>query len=262
MSPCPSSGVTARAQGVWSLLWAFPGFCLQNQVGELSPQGGVQAWAWSWWPLTPLSGGVARSTARTGTDPSLRTVFGDGVTPTSLRDRDDAPDGWKPLPLGGCSRPELWGCVCWGWAHSLWRVCSEQLGWPLRLGSVEDRGLQGLGWDRRARRALPGSHRPPQAPGPRWPLGPNSVTPSKPLPVEVECRVRTFEAPGWRSAVGVAVLCPSVEPACHPTSPGSKAAVASLLDLHGTHGALDLFLGTPVLTGAWGRACISFPSLP
>lgn len=50
----------------------------------------------------------------------LRTVFGDGKTPTSLSDRDDALDCWKLLPLGGCSRPELWSCVCWGWAHCLW----------------------------------------------------------------------------------------------------------------------------------------------
>lgn len=78
--------------------------------------------------------------------------------------------------------------------------------------------------------------------------------------------MRAVEAPGLRSAVGVAVLCPSVEPSVEPSvainQPWTKSRVAGLLGSHGKHGALDVFLGTPVLTGAWGRAGIRFPSLP
>lgn len=153
--------------GMWSLLWAFPGFCLQNGVGELSPQGGVWAWAWSWWPLAPLSSGVAWSTASIGTDPSLRTVFSDGVTPASLRDRDDAPDGGKPLPLGGCSRPEL-GAVCVGAGPIL---CGEsaQSSWAGRSGWGRWRTEASRAWGGTGGRAEhcqdpTGPHKP-QAPG-------------------------------------------------------------------------------------------------
>lgn len=56
--------------------------------------------------------------------------------PTSLRDGAGALDGWWPLPLGHCSRPELWA-ACVGAGPTLCGcVCLEQLGRPVSRARV------------------------------------------------------------------------------------------------------------------------------
>lgn len=223
----------------------------------------------SWWPQAPLSSRVAQSTAHTGTDPSLRTVFGDGLTPTSLSDRDDILDGWKLLPLGGCSRPELWGCVCWGWAHSLW---------PGLLGAAGQAGHSGWGrWRTEASRAWGGtggcarhcrdttgpatSLRAPKAaprPGRRLPC-------QSRLSAEVECPgcgLARHKACCVTPAVGVAVPRPSAE----PSTALHRHLVRSLYGLVGwvrvgSWGARPCSQGPPSLHGGTGVGMTHFPSL-
>lgn len=89
------------------------------------------------------------------------------------------------------------GAVCVGAGPIL---CGESApsswaGWLLRLGSVEDRCLQGLGWDRRARRALPGSHRPPQALGP-----PAATRPKLSYPIKAAVRGGGVQGVDFRSS--------------------------------------------------------------
>lgn len=84
------------------------------------------------------------STARAGTLPRLRTVFGDVTTPSSVAAWEGALDTLTATALGLCAGAGPAACG---------RICQP--------GSVEDRYLQGLGWVRPAHLTLLGSHRPP-----------------------------------------------------------------------------------------------------
>lgn len=80
-------------------------------------------------PRSPrLSSGVEQSVAHAGTDPSLRTTFGDGMTPARLR-METTPwtAGSRSLWEGASGQSS--GAVCVGAGPTLCgRVCSEQLG--------------------------------------------------------------------------------------------------------------------------------------
>ena len=178
-------------------------------------------------------------------------MLGDGMTPTSLGDRDDILDGWKLLPLGGCSRPESWGCVCWGWAHSLWPGVLRAAGQAGHSGWGRWRTEASRAWDRRTCPALSGSHRPPTSlRAPKAAPRPERQLPRQSrLSVEVEHPSRGLsrhKACCVMSVVAVAVLCPSAEP---PEGPSTSPC---LLDLHGQLGLQALLLGTPVPVGHGG----------
>lgn len=115
---------------------------------------------------------------------------------------------------GCCSWPEL-GAMCVGSGPTLCsRICSEQLGWlALGPGLVEDRGLQGPGWYRRAHSPVGISWAPMNSRAPKAAPGP-----SHDRYIQSRCHQQgELSLPRWRSgglafhgARGVAVLrnCP------------------------------------------------------
>lgn len=81
--------------------------------------------------------------AHTGTDWYLRTMFGDGMTPTSLSMKMMSWNAGGYSLWKGAPGQNLGLCVLG--LSPLSVATSAQSSWPLRLGSAEDRGLQGLG---------------------------------------------------------------------------------------------------------------------